>query len=787
MIPTARSSGTAPPPARVRRPMLAVALAFLCGVALSARLPETHTPRPWLAAAAVLALAAAAGARRRWGPATLCAALVCAGVARDRVAAPGDAARDLAADGRGGREQREIVARVTDDPQAAGRTARGWTLWQFSADVEAVRAPASWRHARGSLRVRLALEPDSPPPAYGDRWHLSGVLDPELRRWSPARGFETRPGGARIRSAGGGNPLLRAVYARRRASRVALARGLERRPEAAAVIEALVLGYRSELPDAVREDFLRTGTLHVLAISGMHVGVILALMLPVLRWTGRPRPQWFWMLVPALALYTLGTGAAASAVRAWVMACVYWAALAAGRRPDPPTALAWAALLIVAVTPAQARAPGFLYSFAAVGALIAFAGPVAAFWRGRFAPEIETEPGRAPPLRRRIVAVFSGLLAASCVAWLATAPLAAYYGNVVSPMAIPGNLPMVPAAMVVLLTGVLSLLTGAVWPALGEVFNHANGWFATALIGLVRALARVPGGHAYVATPPGLLVAAVYGVYMSFLLLRGRARRVLIGAMAAILTAAGLRHAIDDRVTIEFPGQSLAPAVFVNLPGSRELLVNPGPAYRASRLVRHLRARGVDRLAALVLTQADAEHMGAAMEIATRIPTDEVWHVADPGRSRIHRDTLARFAEAGSPMPVARFAGQRGTLPGGVEWEILHPPAGVRYPRATDGAWVWRLGRGARAALFTGALGPAASAVLRAAPPDPGATLWVLDRDARAEDAALWPALGARIVLLRPPPAAGVARADPAFLDALPPEVLVRALDAEEGTRYELP
>ncbi len=779
--------------------MIALTLAFLAGVVLSDTLPAEWKTGGALAVAGVGALIALgmAWARRAATP-LLLAAVLLAGFARDRVADPRDAARDIAADGRGGQEQRELLARITDDPQPVGDSLRGWSLWQFRADAEAVRSSGGWDRARGNIRARMALPPGEAPPAYGDLWRLRGVLEPEPGRRDYARRFEVRPEGAHRIAQGGGSPLVRAIYALRAACRARLARGLSGHEEARAVVEALVLGYRSEIPDEVRDIFLRTGTLHILAISGMHVGVMLMLMLPALRVSGWPRPRWAWAIIPLLGIYTLATGAAASAVRAWIMACAYWIAPAVGRRPDPPTALALAAFLIVAVSPAQIRDPGFVYSFIAVAGLMTFAEPVARILRRERAPEewaSGMEPAEGPPpgrwMRRagRAGRVLSGMLAASLVAWLVSAPLSARYGNVISPAAVPGNLPMIPAAFVVLMTGVLSLLFGAVWPWAGEVFNHANMVFSEALLWIVRALAAAPGSHVYVRTPSWGWIVAAYGAMAGLYVLRGAPRRTLVGALVAVATAAAARTAMDQRATVVFPGDNLAPTVWINLPGSADVLIDPGPTHRSYRLIRYLRSQGVDRLAAIVLTQADADHAGAARRVVEAIPTAEAWCVPDTGRSPVYRSTLAAWAHRGAPRVIPRRAGDRGTLPGGVEWEVLCPGEGERYARASDNAAVWRWGRGAEAVLLTGACGAPARAALRTAPPDPGATLWVMDRSANEEDADLWPAIGARVMLLRPEPGAWRVRAHPALLRAAPPgaRTFEQPMDAAADLSYPLP
>ena len=727
------------------------------------------------------AVLAVGGAKKRGAIPALLLALLFAGVSRDRMQDPRSHAQDFAANQQRMKGQVELTVRLTSDPEVIGHTVRGAELWQCEGRAEAVRGAGGWRGARGVLRLRMAWKSGAAaPPAYGDLWHVSGVVTLPVRACDPLRRLEVRTGESRRLGTGGGHPWMRWCYHQRRVCRDMLRRGMQNRPEAAAVVEALVIGYRGDVPDEVHDAFIQTGTLHILAISGTHVGVLLVLLLPLLRATGWPRPLWIWVIAPVLTVYTFATGGAASAVRAWIMALAYWTAPAAGRRPDAATALAFSALAIAAVDPRQARDPGFIYSFVAVAGLLACAGPLTAAWRGSL-PSGEDDfalpqTTRAALWRRKAGIMAAGMLASSLVAWVVSSPLSAHYGNVISPVSLPGNLPLIPLAFVSLMTGVLSLVSGAVWPLLGEVFNHANGCFGELLTGLVRHLAAVPGGHVYVQTPPWGLVGLAYFTLAGLWLLRGRPRAVLIGALAAVLCAGGARYLLDHRAAVEFPQDGLAPAVFINLPGSADVLVDPGPAYRADSLIRFLRSRGVDGLGALVVTQADAEHAGAVLDIVRRVPVKEVWHPASSARSPVYRATLEGLRKAGIPTVALSASGAdaRRPLAGGAEWETLYPPSQDGMPaRVADAALVWRVGRGSSAFLFAGPCGVPASNQIQNGPVDPGATVCILDRSIRTADAALVEAVGAQMILLRTPSDLPSVRADAAFRALLPPAVRI--------------
>jgi competence protein ComEC len=101
--------------------------------------------------------------------------------------------------------------------------------------------------------------------------------------------------------------------------------------------------------------------------------MIARLLTCILRICGLGRLWWFPVLAPLLLIYTMGTGASASALRACIMACLFVAATLVGRRSDGSTALAAAALLIVTLDPFQVLDRGFILSFCLAGGLLLFA------------------------------------------------------------------------------------------------------------------------------------------------------------------------------------------------------------------------------------------------------------------------------------------------------------------------------------------------------------------------------------------------------------------------------
>lgn len=706
------------------RPLAGMAVPFMLGIAagLSAGVPS------WVALAAALGLAGAAFAtlRRGWSAGLLAALLFALGAGHARLDAESRRRPDsLSARIPRRMEYVRFAAVAREDavrrPPRPGRSSGDVCV---AADAVALNRAGKWERADEPVEVVLRGVPEGAPlPLYGERWAFHGLVRP-----GGARGGTTQAvvdADRAVRWDGGhGNPAVRWCMERRRACRRILSAGLEERPEERAILQALLLGYRADLPEALREDFRATGTIHIFAISGAHVAIVMGLIMGGLRLFWVPRARWFWVVAPLLAAYTVGTGAAVSAVRACLMALAATGATCVGRRPDPASSLLAAAMLILAVAPGQLFDLGFILSFTAVASLLAlvpaFERPLARLagrddWHSR---SRGTWMGGAV---RWLGGNVRGGVAVACAAWVGTGPLTAYWFNLFSPIALAMNLVVIPAVMCILALGVASLLgawMGEFWPVLcnGAAAGLA-GWLARA----IGWAAAVPGGHWFVRSPPAALVWSGYGALLAGVWAQGRGRRgalpLALAAVAAAYAAWGALDARRCRVSVFDAGESNAVLVQA---GRGRTLVDTGETFRAYPLLRKLRAQGVNRLDSVVLTHADAAHIGALPYILESIPVDEIW-IPDPvWPSPAMRAILARggegegAGEAGFPRLRRLSAGDSGLWPEGVSWDVLWPAKGAGMSCADDGSLVMRVARHGASVLLAGDATAAAGRALLA-------------------------------------------------------------------------
>lgn len=409
----------------------------------------------------------------------------------------------------------EVVGRISGFPvHRPYRSGRGG-MWTFPLRVEGINNSNGWETRRGVIDVRILGCDPEPIVQYGQRVLLQGDL--QERSYPGGQPIGLKVSNERycieLSDALRFSPMLWCRNWRMSAAR-ALEEGLEDMPMQKAVLKALVLGYRNEIPPETYAGFRRTGSLHIFAISGLHVGIVGLLLAVALKSVGIPR-DWFgaW-LMPLLFLYVVATGMKASALRAMLMAGVYLLAPLFRRKPDVPTSVAFAAVLLLMWNPMELLNAGFVFSFVVVTFIVmAYSILPDRLLKGSW-------------LKVYILSLVITSLAAS----LASIPLTTFYFGRFSPIALLGNLVVVPLTFCIVLTGWLAILI----PVASEIFNHASVVFINAMVQSVEWLDRIPGSSWKVDHPPLMSILLWYGSLI-YLFTHAKRHRQRIYAMVGVV------------------------------------------------------------------------------------------------------------------------------------------------------------------------------------------------------------------------------------------------------------
>ncbi|MBW1988466.1 MAG: DNA internalization-related competence protein ComEC/Rec2 [Deltaproteobacteria bacterium] len=482
---------------------------------------------------------------------------------------------------------------------------------------------------------------------------------------------------------------------------------------ASALLSAMVLGDRSGLKPGLREVFARSGLAHLLAVSGLHVGMVAGVVFFLARLllyrserlllSGKARGAAAFFALAASVFYGLAAGMSPSTQRAVVMVGALLLAWPLARKHDMFSAVAAAALALLAFHPPALFSVSFQLSFAAVLAiLLGLQNPL---------PAGLTRSGKPlPPLRPSLdsikahaarTALHTGkwLALAACISLLATLgtlPLVLanfHQVSAVGPLTNPLAVPL--TGLGILPLGLAAVALDPLWPNGAAALMHWAGVFAGWLASLAAAASSLPGAGFMPVKPSLLEILLFYGAFGSLLLL-GRARRAgtaLAVFLALLAVDAGWwtwhRHLSGElRVTVLDVGQGTA--CCVRFPGGKVMMVDgggfpPGSSLDTGRdiVAPFLWSQKIHHVDVLALSHPQQDHTGGLLYLARRFNPAELWISGVPGNLEAFDKLLAACQQKGTAvLDPSDLAGGR-TL-GGVKVRVLAPDPG--YPaRAAPG------------------------------------------------------------------------------------------------------
>ncbi len=703
----------------MKQPMAGVAVLLALGIWIGAQIPASPL---WVIAAALLAGGAVfAGFQHdaRW----LAASLILAGWAnvaqRTAVLSP----RDLRETTSEVDQLVTVLGTLAETPQLRVQESGGkrFIRSQVVLDARRLQGPEGLsREVFGKVMVSTSTE-------LGMEFHsgravaISGVMrrpsGPQAPRLFDYRNFlGTRGIHRELRSSSAADwKLIDSIGYSTRPwpdrfqawARATLARGLPEEDDALRLLWAMALGWKTGMTDEVREPFLRSGTMHVFAISGLHVALIAFVLLQALRLVLLPRFIAGLLALPTIWLYVVATGLQSSAIRSALMISIIIASWMVHRPVDVLNSLATAAFCVLAWDPCQLFQAGFQLSFAVVASIGLLAPPFEARLRGAAAIDPFLPDETIPGWRRAVYrawGLLSGNLAVSVAAWIGSVPLSAWYFHLLSLSGLVVNLAIVPLSSLALASCLASLACGEWLPSVGVCFNHGAWFWMSGMLAVSRWSAELPYGCWHMASPP---VAAMALAFLVLILVGIRAwepprwRRPLVVALGFLILvtwAEWRTRQVDIRIGI----LSMRGGHSVCVQTSQKTsVIDAGDLPGASGLVHpYLMALGINRIDQLWLTHGDVRHVGGALELIRRYRPTQVAVSPVKFRSGPYRQTLEQIRTQ-SPDRLKAVSGGETVGP----WRILHPERDDAFSQADDGSLVLQMGLGRESVLLLGDLG----------------------------------------------------------------------------------
>jgi competence protein ComEC len=578
---------------------------------------------------------------------------------------------------------------------------------RLTVKLTALRQGEEWQPASG--RARLLVDGHLLGVHAGDRLRVFGQLSAPAAAHNPGEfDFAIHARGDRelsllsadfpdciavTKRASGFNPW-RQLAALRQRGRLWLWRQMA--DGQAGLASALLLGVREDLDADVNAAFTKTGTVHLLSISGLHVGILAAFLFALMRLGLAPRKAALAMIALATIGYALLIDAEPPAVRAAVIVLFVCASQYLHRRLQPFNALAAAALVVLAWNPEDLFRAGPQLSFLAVAALAWF-GP---WLRRRETLDplerliAETRPWPERAANWLVRAVWQSTALSFCV-WAVSAPLVLSQFHLFSPATLVLTPLLALPVAVGLTSGFLALAIGWLAPPLGWLCGRVCERSLAIVDAGVEFASHCRGSHFWAPGPEAWWLWGFYGLLSAWAVApRWRppprwCAALLAGWMAVGFSAATMRSRHDGRLDCTFLSVGHGCAVVIELPDVKKLLYDAGrlgsPAGGARSVAAFLWSRGITHLDAIVISHADVDHYNAVPELLEKFSVGVIYvsplMLADEGAAM--QKLLAAIDRSRIPLREI-VAGDRLRAGGDCHIEVLHPT--MQRPAASDNA-----------------------------------------------------------------------------------------------------
>jgi len=608
-------------------------------------------------------------------------------------------------------------------------------LTRFDLRCSALFDDGDWRPVTGSLQVDVSGWLDS--VSAGDRVEVSGWGGELPRRRNPGQ-RDVRAdllsrglcGVLRVES-----PALVAVQYPNNSLRSRVRRYLRAefdrtlqagvRPQTLPVAQAMLLGDRSLLSSDLRSVFVESGTMHLLAISGLHVGIVALFLYGVARGLRCPPRIATLIMLAILTLYIDAADSRPPMIRAFILIIIWSVSRLLNRPAFSGNSLSAAALVLLAINPATLFDVGAQLSFLAVATIMWCVALGRRRDDGRrvdvaVAPDSPRARDALRPVWQRWL--FTGArnlrrpLAVSGAIWGVSAPLAAATFNIVAPIGIVLNVILIPLVGIGLCFGFLGMLVGIVNVDAAAAPLTAFDALITLVMWIAEAASQMKAGHLPVPRLPMWWLLCFYLVVA--LAMTGTIRRrkpawlwatVVLWLMFGFVLPNSYARTRSAELTCTFLSTGHGLSIVVETPNDRVLVYDCGAAGRpqaaAVTLQRFLLDRGITEVDGLLVSHSDADHFNGIELLPEYLAINQLLisrHFPDAEQ----QGTLSLINTADQrsiPITIVE-RGDRLQIDPAVALTILHPSAGDEFDSDNEASVVLQIEFAGRRILLTGDL-----------------------------------------------------------------------------------
>ena len=510
------------------------------------------------------------------------------------------------------------------------------------------------------------------------------------------------------------------------------------------IIQAMILGNQGEIPKEVMEKFNKTGTTHIIAISGFNIGIIAFLSFFTIRLIMKTSTylllrfnivtiSTIFGIIPVI-IYTFIAGLGISVVRASIMAVTFMIAIILGKDRDLYNTLALAALIILIISPHSLYDVSFQLSFVAVWAIL-FITPSFTMMFAKGNPEEMSKQ------REWIKKIFTNIfifIVVSLAATLGTLPFIVFYFNRISTIVLLSNLIVVPIMGIIAIPVCMAIiLVLPISDALALVFLNISSFLVRISISIVDFFASLPGSSFFVSTPTLLEIGAYYLILIVSVKLFDFWRhkevdhterkssisqkwyRISFAVLAVFFIMDTIylyaRDIHNDKMRVTFIDVGQGSSTLIALPGGKKILLDGGGSYDnifdigkyvVAPFLWHEKIRNID---IVVLSHPHPDHLNGLITILSNFDVKEVWTNGEKGDLETYEDFMKIMREKNiTHRLVSEKSGV--TLINGTTLSVFNPVNPIdlknnlprKFDRTNNDSLVIKLSYGKVSFLFPG-------------------------------------------------------------------------------------
>ncbi len=403
------------------------------------------------------------------------------------------------------------------------------------------------------------------------------------------------------------------------------------------LLEALLLGYRGNIDADTYRAFEKTGLLHFISLSGMHLGILVGMVWWLAARVGLLKPARAFVCIVVIALFLMVVLPRAPTIRAAVICLVFCLSVFFRRHPNPLNTLSAAAMVLLLVRPTGLFEPGWQLSFASVLGILSFASGINDSLHARLLKPLAGIMGKARlfSVIKQACSYLLSIFAIGLAAWTGGAGVLLYHFYSINPLTSLWTVIAFPLVACILGLGFLKILISFFLPSVGALLAAVLNFLSAVLITVVEFLSRFDFSEILVGQVPIVVVLLYYGgiaVIAWAWYLRPLTRRVII--ISTVVLIAGTIGFIkwqrmypgDLQMTCLDVGHGQA--IVMQSPVGT-LLFDAGSQYNRNigrRVITpFLRSCGIGRLDAVVISHDDIDHINGIVETVKDCDIGEVY------------------------------------------------------------------------------------------------------------------------------------------------------------------